>query len=58
MEKITYLPSYSPKFAPVKDFFEIMKTRINRQWAKEVVKLNVKENYEKIVKLLKTVKSN
>ena len=55
---ILYLPPYSPNFAPVEEFFGIMKAHINKQWAKEIVKLNTKTNYEKIVRSLKTIKSD
>ena len=55
--KILYLPSYSPNFAPVEEFFGIMKMKIKKQWIKEVVKLNIKANYDKIVKSLKAIKS-
>ena len=55
--KILYLPPYSPNFAPVEEFFGIMKMKIKKQWIEEVVKLNTKANYDKIVKSLKAIKS-
>ena len=52
-----YPPPYSPNFVPVEEFFGIMKMKIKKQWIEEVVKLNTKANYVKIVKSLKAIKS-
>ena len=55
--KKLYLPPYSPNFAPVEEFFGIMKMKIRNQWANEIVKFSKKSNYNKIVKSLKSIKS-
>ena len=55
--KTLYLPPYSPNFAPVEEFFGIMKMKIRNQWANGIVKFSTKSNYDKIVKSLKSIKS-
>ena len=56
--KIIYLPAYSPMLAPVEMYFGILKAKLRRIQSKEVVKLNVKFDYSRIVRVMKEIRSS
>ena len=55
--QVLFLPVYSPILAPIEKFYGILKLKLRKQWANIEVKLNHKENYSKILKALKEIKS-
>ena len=56
--KIIYLSAYSPMLAPVEMYFRILKANLRRIQSKEVVKLNVKYDYSRIVRAMKEIRSS
>ena len=55
--QVMFFPAYSPILAPIEEFYGILKLKLRKQWTNIEVKLNHKENYSKILKALKEIKS-
>ena len=55
--KVLYLSPYSPDFVPVEMGFSILKQNIVKEWKNQMLKLNLKDSYQTVVRALKSLKS-
>ena len=55
--KVTYIPAYTPQFAPIMLWFSKIKGNLRRSWNNKVVKLWAKSSYNDLYHALKDVKS-
>ena len=55
--KVLYLYSYSYNFAQVEMGFSILKQNIVKEWKNQMLKLNLKDSYQTVVRALKNLKS-
>ena len=60
--KITYLPLYSPDFAPIEMFFSILKKNLSESWKKDNAKVSLKINkvrvYNSLIKINEKIVKN
>ena len=60
--KITYLPVYSPDFAPIEMFLSILKKNLSESWKKDNAKVSLKINkvrvYNSLIKINEKIVKN
>ena len=52
-----YLPAYSPIYAPIENWFGLIKAYLKRKYKTEDTKVNLKYNYSVIYDALKSIRS-
>ena len=55
--RVMHLPVYSPIYAPIENWFGLIKTHMKNENNSDSIKKNLKQNYDKIFYALKSIKS-
>ena len=53
--KVLYLPVYSQMFAPIENWFKLLKSYLKQNYKSEDIKVNLNQNYVKIYHALKSI---
>jgi len=55
--EVAYIIANSPEFAPVENYFGLLKQHFKMDWKREVINLNSRDSYLKIIKSMEKFES-
>ena len=55
--RVMYLPVYTPAYAPIENWFSLIKSYLKRRYITESIKTNLHQNYSTVYYALKSLSS-